>query len=157
MQERVVAAIAMGSNLGDRESHLHFARERLAGVLDKLRFSSFHETDPVGVPSTQPMFLNAAAVGETACSARELLEALLAIERARGRERPFRNAARTIDLDLILFGTQRIDETGLVVPHPRFRERRFVLAPLDEVGADLQDPVTGVTVGALLAALGEPG
>ena len=80
----------------------------------------------------------------------ELLDALLAIERERGRERPYPNAARTLDLDLILFGARTIDEPGLVVPHPRFRERRFVLEPLAGIAPGLVDPVSGLTVGALL-------
>ncbi len=105
---------------------------------------------------TQSRFLNQAAVGETDRTARETLEALLAIERARGRERPFPLAARTLDLDLILFGDARIDERDalegpdLIVPHPRFREREFVLAPLAEIAAALVDPVTGATVAELL-------
>ena len=87
-------------------------------------------------------------MGETALSPRALLDALLAIERERGRERPYPNAPRTLDLDLILFGDAVIDEPGLVVPHPRFRERRFVLEPLAEIAPDLVDPVSGLTVAA---------
>jgi 2-amino-4-hydroxy-6-hydroxymethyldihydropteridine diphosphokinase len=94
--------------------------------------------------------LNAAAVGETALSARALLTALLAIEGERGRERPFAGAARSLDLDLVLFGNHVIDEAGLIVPHPRFRERRFVLEPLSEIAPDIVDPLTGKMVGELL-------
>ena len=107
---------------------------------------------PVGAPGPQPLFLNAAAVGSTSLSARELLETLLAIEQERGRERPYPNAARSLDLDLILFGDAIINEPGLIVPHPRFRERRFVLQPLAEIAPDLHDPVTGQTVAALFQA-----
>jgi 2-amino-4-hydroxy-6-hydroxymethyldihydropteridine diphosphokinase len=109
---------------------------------------------PVGAPGPQPLFLNAAAVGETTASASEILAELMAIERERGRERPFQNAARTLDLDLILFGSLVMDERALTVPHPRFRERRFVLEPLAEIAPELVDPVTGATVGALLRRAG---
>ena len=83
---RITVAIALGSNLGDRRAHLDFAVSRLESVLTELRVSRYHETAPVGVPDEQPAFLNAAAVGETAITARELLDALLTIERERGRE-----------------------------------------------------------------------
>lgn len=148
-----VAAIALGSNLGDRASHLAFAVARLTALLDSLTVSAWHDTAPVGV-GPQPRFLNGAAVGETRLSPRALLEELLAIERARGRQRPQPGAARTLDLDLILYGAEVVNEPGLVVPHPRFRERRFVLAPLVEIAPTLIDPVTGRTVAQLLEKLG---
>ena len=144
------AAVALGSNLGDRSAHLDFARRRLAVLLQNCRFSSIFETAPVDVPGPSSPFLNAAAVGDVTCSPRELLEGLLAIERERGRERPFTNAPRTLDLDLILFGDLVVAEPGLRVPHPRFRERRFVLEPLAEVAPDMIDPVTGRTVREIL-------
>ena len=143
-------AIALGSNLGDRRGHLDYAASRLGSILRNIRVSTSVDTEPVGVPGRQPLFLNAAAIGETALSAGELLEALLEIERERGRERPMPGAARTLDLDLVLFGNQILDEPGLVVPHPRFRGRRFVLEPLAEIAPDMVDPVTGKTVGELL-------
>ena len=149
----VIVAVAIGSNLGDRASHVKFACDRLDGILTNLRVSSTHETEPVGVPVVQPAFLNAAAVADTALSAQELLQVLLAIERERGRERPFPGAPRTLDLDLIFFGDHVIAEPDLVVPHPRFRERRFVLEPLVEIAPRLRDPVSKKTTGELLAAL----
>jgi 2-amino-4-hydroxy-6-hydroxymethyldihydropteridine diphosphokinase len=91
-------------------------------------------------------------VGETALAPRALLEALLAIEQERGRERPYLNAPRTLDLDLILAGDTVVEEPGLVLPHPRFRERRFVLEPLAAVAPELRDPVSGRTVAELLSA-----
>lgn len=143
-------AIALGSNLGDRERHLR-AAARLAGAfIRSLRLSTFHDTAPVGV-GAQPRFLNAAATGETSLDARGLLEALLGVEQALGRERPFPGAPRTVDLDLILYGDSVIDEPGLAVPHPRFRDRRFVLEPLAEIAGDWRDPVTGLTISGLLA------
>ncbi len=148
-----LVAVALGSNLGDRRAHLDHARARLAATLADFRCSSYIETEPVGV-GPQPRFLNAAAVGRSALEPRAMLETLLAIERERGRERPAPGAARTLDLDLVLFGDRTVDEEGLRVPHPRFRERRFVLAPLAEIAPDLVDPVTGKTVGEILKTLG---
>ena len=150
--DRVRVAIALGSNVGDRESHLQFAVDRLSSIISDLRVSRWYETEPVGV-GAQPLFLNAAVVGETDLSPRRLLDTLLAIERERGRERPFPSAPRTLDLDLILYGDCVIDEPGLSVPHPRFRERVFVLEPLAEVAPDLVDPVTGRRVRELFARL----
>jgi 2-amino-4-hydroxy-6-hydroxymethyldihydropteridine diphosphokinase len=147
--DRVVAAVSLGSNLGDRRAHLDYAVSRLRTLFTNLRVSRYQATDPVGVPDHQPLFLNAAAVGETALGPRDLLDALLAIERERGRERPFPGAARTLDLDLVLYGSLVTDEPGLIVPHPRFRERLFVLDPLAEIGPDLVDPATGQTAGEL--------
>jgi 2-amino-4-hydroxy-6-hydroxymethyldihydropteridine diphosphokinase len=146
-------AIALGSNLGDREAYLRSAIAALQPSVSHLRVSTFHDTAPVGV-GPQPTFLNATAVGETSLGARALLDTLLAVERDLGRERPFAGAPRTVDLDLILYGDAVIDEApSLIVPHPRFRERRFVLEPLAEIAPDWRDPVTGQTVEELLRTL----
>lgn len=146
------AAIALGSNLGDRRQHLGDAVHRLESLLADLRVSSFRETEPVGVVS-QPLFLNAAAVGLTEGNAFSLLDALQAIERDHHRQRPFPGAPRTLDLDLVLFGSDIIRHPDLTVPHPRFRERLFVLEPLAEIAAGMVDPVTGKTVNGLLEEL----
>lgn len=146
-------AISLGSNLGDRAAHLDHAASGLRRLLAHVRVSRYLETAPVDVPGIQPQFLNAAAVGDTALPAAELLAELLKIEKERGRERPFPGAARTLDLDLVLYADQTVNEPGLVVPHPRFRERRFVLEPLAEIAPDMFDPVTRLTVRALLEQL----
>jgi len=146
-------AIALGSNLGDRRAHLDFAVSRLRASILNLRVSRYYETEPVDAPEPEPLFLNAAAVGDTAAPAREILAMLMAIEQERGRARPFQNAARTLDLDLILLGNVVLNEERLVIPHPRFRERRFVLEPLAEIAPDLVDPVTGSTIGTLLTTI----
>jgi 2-amino-4-hydroxy-6-hydroxymethyldihydropteridine diphosphokinase len=143
-------AIALGSNLGDREAHLAFGLSALPGFITNLRQSRWYDTVPVGVPGDQPRYLNGVVVGETSLDAREVLERLLAIEREAGRTRPAERAPRTLDLDLILFGEQRIEEKGLTVPHPRFRERLFVLEPLAELAPEWVDPGTGKTISALL-------
>jgi 2-amino-4-hydroxy-6-hydroxymethyldihydropteridine diphosphokinase len=150
-------AIALGSNLGDRRHALAFALDRLSPLLTNVTLSDIIETDPEGpdgeVLEHEPLFLNAVVTGWTALDARVLLDALLAIEREFGRERPHPGAARTLDLDLILVGDEVIDEPGLQVPHPRFRDRFFVLGPLTEIAPELRDPVTGLRVGQLLARL----
>ena len=152
----VACAVSLGSNVGDRRAHLNFAVASLRGLLTNLAVSRYYETVPVGVSGPQAMFLNAAAVGQTSLTARGVLEALLAIEQERGRERPYARAPRTLDLDLILLGDMVLDEPDLVVPHPRFRERRFVLEPLAEIAPDLKDPETGSPVSALLTRLAAP-
>ena len=147
------AAIALGTNLGDRQATLAGAAAALRGILSDLRLSSAHETAYVGPGGAQPPYLNAAAVGETSLGARALLDALLDTERQFGRERPYPDAPRTLDLDLILYGMEIHDASGLVVPHPRFRQRRFVLEPLAEIAADWIDPVTGRRIEELLRVL----
>jgi 2-amino-4-hydroxy-6-hydroxymethyldihydropteridine diphosphokinase len=136
------AYIGLGSNLGDRASFLERAIE-LLGVSDGIRVaavSSFRETEPVGY-ADQPRFLNGAVGVETELTAREVLGRLLAVERALGRERTGpRFGPRTIDLDLLLYGDETIDEPGLTVPHPRLHERTFVLEPLVELDPGLRLP-----------------
>ena len=147
-------AIALGSNLGDRRAALAFASERLASLLTDAVLSDIIETDPVGEGlEDQPLYLNAALVGETNLDARAMLDALRQIETEYGRTRPFPGAARTLDLDLILFGEQTVIEPGLEVPHPRVRERFFVLGPLAEIAPEMRDPLSGMRVVELLREL----
>ena len=148
------AVIALGSNLGDRRAAFAFATARLALVLTEFVLSDLVETEPEGEGlQDQPLYLNAVAVGETTLTARELLDQLLSIEREYGRERPFPGAPRSLDLDLILLGDQIVVEKGLEVPHPRFRDRFFVLGPLAEIAPDAIDPVSGLRAGELLRNL----
>ena len=136
---------------------MDFAIARLSRILADLTVSDAVETDPEdldGIPiSSQPLYLNATAIGSTTLAPRELLDELLAIERDFGRERPYPGAPRTLDLDLILYGDAVVDEPGLRVPHPRFRDRFFVLGPLAEIAPAMVDPVSRLRVGELLRDL----
>ena len=146
--------VGLGANLGRREANLESALallRREPGV-EVVAVSSFRETDPVGLVD-QPRFLNAAAAVETDLQPRELLDRLLAVERALGRTREGpRFGPRTIDLDLLLYGDAVVREPGLEVPHPRLHERRFALEPLAELDPALVVPGRG-PVSALLAEL----
>src|SRR5688500_16697425 len=131
-------AVAIGSNLGNRDAAVAFALDQLSALISNLRASEIIETWPVGEGTeNQNLYLNAVVVGETDLSPRALLDVLLAIEHAFGRERSSVNASRTLDLDLILLGDQVVVETGLEIPHPRFRERFFVLGPLAEIAPEM--------------------
>jgi 2-amino-4-hydroxy-6-hydroxymethyldihydropteridine diphosphokinase len=133
----VRAYVGLGSNLGDREATLRGALERLAATpgVDVVGVSALRETDPVGPVADQPRFLNGAAVLETSLSPRRLLDVLLGIEAEFGRSRAGPpGGPRTLDLDLLLYGHERVNEPGLQVPHPRLHERDFVLEPLRELG-----------------------
>jgi len=155
-----MAAVGVGSNLGDRAAVLAWAKgslERADGVRS-VRMSAAHETPALTLPGSapQPDYLNAAAAVETTLDARALLGLLLSIEREAGRDRSAerRWGARVLDLDLLLYGEAEIVESGLRVPHPRMREREFVLGPLAEVLPDAAVPGSGgATVSELLSRL----
>jgi len=148
-----LVAIALGSNVGDRDAHLDYAVSRLSQLLTGIRSSTRYDTEPVDVAGDQARYLNAAVVGQTTLEATELLGAIQQIEQDRGRERPYPNAPRTLDLDLILYGDAVLSAPSVVVPHPRFRERLFVLEPLAEIAPGLIDPTTGLTIRELLDRL----
>jgi 2-amino-4-hydroxy-6-hydroxymethyldihydropteridine diphosphokinase len=140
------AYVGLGANLGDRSAMLRTAIEALRREpdLNVVAVSSVRETDPVGFED-QPRFLNAAVAVETELGARELLDRLLGIERRLGRTRDgIRFGPRTIDLDLLLYGEEQIDEPGLQVPHPRLHERLFALEPLLELDSGLAIPGRGL-------------
>jgi 2-amino-4-hydroxy-6-hydroxymethyldihydropteridine diphosphokinase len=150
------AYVGLGGNVGDRRSYLRRAVERLRSEpgIEVVAVSRVRETDPVGYRD-QPRFLNAVAAVDTDLEPRALLERLLSIERALGRERTGpRYGPRTIDLDLLLHGDEAVAEPGLVVPHPRLSERRFALEPLVELDPELVLP-DGRRAADLLAALPE--
>jgi len=139
------AYVGLGANLGDRERTLREAVDALgAGEgIEVVAVSTLRETEPVGV-GQQPRFLNGAAALDTTLESRELLDRLLDVEQRFGRVRvPGEHGPRTLDLDLLLYGDDQIDEPGLTVPHPRLHERRFVLEPLAELAPGLVIPGLG--------------
>jgi len=139
------AYVGLGANLGEREGALRAAVAALDATegVQVVAVSAFRETDPVGYLD-QPRFLNGAAAVDTTLAPRELLDALLAVERSLGRTREGpRFGPRTIDLDLLLYGDDSVDEPGLTVPHPRLHERAFALEPLAELDPDLVVPGHG--------------
>jgi len=151
----VRAYVALGANLGERERTLRASVDALAAEpgIELLAVSALRETEPVGV-GAQPRFLNGAVELETTLPARDLLERLLVVERRFGRVREGvpAHGPRTVDLDLLVYGGEMIDEPGLHVPHPRLHERRFVLEPLAELAPGLVVPGLG-RVEDLLAAV----
>lgn len=152
------AFISLGSNLGDREGQLRYALEALRATpgIHQLAVSRIYETDPVGPPPQGP-YLNAVAEVDTELEPRALLERLLRIESDAGRiRRGVRDEARTLDLDLLLYGDRCIEERELTVPHPRMHERCFVLEPLCELAPQRVHPRTGRTIAELAARVRDP-
>ena len=148
------AYVGLGANLGDREATIRAAVEALAAEegIEVVAVSTLRETEPFGV-GEQPPFLNGAAALATTLSARVLLDRLLETEQRFGRVRiPGEHGPRTLDLDLLLYGDEAIDEPGLTVPHPRLHERRFVLEPLAELAPGFLVPGRG-TVESLLTGV----
>ncbi len=149
-----LVCLSLGSNLGDRAEYLRRALEAVAALPDTrlVAQSSIHETAPWGV-TEQPSFLNLAAEIETALGPLELLNAVKALELRLGRTPGPQWGPRVVDIDLVLWQDVVMETDALTLPHPRFRERAFVLLPLREIAPDAVDPVTGRTVAELAATL----
>lgn len=149
-----VAFIGLGSNLGDRIAYLQSAINAIQHLGDSMSLSSVYESEPFGVgDEQQPMYLNMAVSIETKLYPEQLLSELMEIERANGRVRIQRNASRTLDIDVLMFGEELIETTALSVPHPRMHERAFVILPLAEIAPHSIHPVLQRTMSEIAAGL----
>jgi 2-amino-4-hydroxy-6-hydroxymethyldihydropteridine diphosphokinase len=147
-----IVYLSLGSNLGDRAAFLERAIDALgAAGVRVLRRSAIYETEPVDAPA-QGWFLNIVVETETTLAPQALLAALLGIERSLGRERIVPRGPRTIDIDILMYGSSVVREAGLAIPHPSMSARRFVLVPLAQLAPGLRHPVLGGTIAELLAA-----
>lgn len=153
---RTDVIIALGTNIGDRVANLDTALSALAMLFNDVEPSPIYESAPRYV-TDQPRFLNMVARGDTGLRAPALLKKLKALEVNMGRQPSILNGPRLIDLDIVYFGAAIIDTPALTVPHPRLRERAFVLRPLADIDSNWRDPVTGATVRDMLAALEDDG
>jgi GTP cyclohydrolase-4 len=151
-----VVYLALGANIGDRRSNLAAALQRLREVVDIEVVSSIYETEPVGY-TDQPRFLNIVCKGKTWLHAIDLLKYAKEIESAIGRKPSFRNGPRPIDIDILFYDDLKLVQEQLTIPHPRMRERAFVLVPLSEIAPELVDPVSGKTARDLLAEVSQEG
>jgi 2-amino-4-hydroxy-6-hydroxymethyldihydropteridine diphosphokinase len=146
----VRAFLSLGSNLGNRSDYLHKAIEALSGNgVAVVRQAGIYETEPLEV-TDQPWFLNTVVEANTTMSPHQLMDVCLSIERENHRLRTEIKSARTVDLDIIFYDDQIIHESQLTIPHPRFRERKFVLVPLAEIAPDFIDPVSSHSIETLL-------
>jgi len=148
-----IVYLSLGSNLGDRAANLRTAIEKLADIGNPVAVSAFYETEPVEVTGPQPWFLNCAVKLDTEKMPRQLMAAILALEQSMGRQRKQQKGPRTIDIDVLLFGSSVIQIPSLTVPHPRLHERRFVLEPLAEIAPEARHPVFKRTIRELRDAL----
>lgn len=144
---------ALGANLGDPSRALASAARQLAAVLERPRASAVYRTAPEG-GGDQPEYLNAVVAGISSMTAREGLALARELEARAGRERPYPGAPRTLDVDLLFAGDELVDDADLVVPHPRWATRPFVVVPLMDVAPDVVDPRTGITPSAVASSHG---
>jgi 2-amino-4-hydroxy-6-hydroxymethyldihydropteridine diphosphokinase len=148
--------LSFGSNLGSRKKNVTDAWKALAQqpAITALRLSPFYETEPVGGPPGQGLYINAAGIIRTALAALDLLETLHQIEASFGRVRTERWAARTLDIDILLYEDAVIDMPELTIPHPEMLRRRFVLQPANDIAADWIHPLAGLSIGHLWQSCG---
>lgn len=146
------AYLSLGSNVGDRAANLNTAIDRLRAFGEVVAVSSFYETEPVEF-TAQPWFLNCAVTLNTDATPKQLLTVIVDIEQQLGRRRAQQKGPRTIDIDILLFGDQIVDDPGLTIPHPALHERRFVLEPLVEIAPGARHPVFKQTIRELRDAL----
>ncbi|WP_126625296.1 2-amino-4-hydroxy-6-hydroxymethyldihydropteridine diphosphokinase [Dictyobacter alpinus] len=144
--------LALGSNLGDRQTLLRAAIQELQQIVDIQRISSIYETEPVGYLN-QPRFFNLVCYGKTTCTPQELLKRAKAIEQQLGRQPSVRNGPRPVDIDILLYDTRILTDNTLIIPHPRMHERAFVLVPLTEIAPDVVDPRSSSTAQELLQSV----
>lgn len=147
-----IVYLSLGSNLGDRSQNLRQAIDRLGELGNVAAVSSFYDTEPVELTS-QPWFLNCALKLDTEKMPRQLMAATLAIEQEMGRQRKQAKGPRTIDIDILLFGSSIIDLPSITVPHPKLHQRRFVLEPLAEIAPEVRHPVFKRTIREMRDAL----
>jgi len=146
----VLACILLGTNLDNRTAYLSSGLVGLAHVGSILKTSEVYETEPWQMPKNTPWFLNAAVLLDTPFTPRALMKALLNIERLMGRRRNGLVESRTIDMDILLYGDEIIDEDALQIPHPRLHLRRFALLPLQDIAPDAVHPTLKLTMKELL-------
>ena len=149
--------LSLGSNIGPRKRRIRDAIQRIStSIMSNVKVSSLYETEPIGF-TEQPKFINVVITGETELSATDLHEACKGLELAQGRVHRDQWREREIDIDVILYGDEVIESDRLTVPHPRMRDRRFVLVPATEIAPDLVDPATGCSMRELLAICEDKG
>jgi 2-amino-4-hydroxy-6-hydroxymethyldihydropteridine diphosphokinase len=154
----MIVYLALGSNLGDRQAHLLSAVDGLSRRgIQVIRSASLYSTEPQNMSAGEPWFLNTVVEVNTLLRPEKLLETCLAVEEENFRKRTSGKESRTLDIDIILYGDRIVKTPGLTIPHPEFRNRRFVLEPLVEIAPAVVDPLTGKTIRELFERVNDPG